>query len=390
MNSEGWETRVKRGRIVLLDDDRAAVRATRRRLAALDHTLLAVIERPANAVAAVETHAPDLLIVNARSVGERVALRIARQVVQRFATPCLLLSTTPQIKPTRATRSTATIVRVRGVQELDNALQIALLRQEVEHEQKHAEALSARADRAEGAIRSTARLVHQLNNLLSAIRCNAFLMQSEADQTSNLSEAARDITIAVERGAHIMTELTGLVRESGPLEPPFALPVPIPRDGSSYPALQTKGRDARATALGRTVLVVDDDQVVHRALTRFLTSRGYRILAARTPAEAIFIAKHEQIAVVITDVIMPEMTGYDLAARIEQMRPGLRVIYMSGYAPSGFTAPGGAVRGSPAPMLQKPFDVEVLVHMLSAALEETEREASAEHVPARIVASNDP
>jgi FixJ family two-component response regulator len=41
-------------------------------------------------------------------------------------------------------------------------------------------------------------------------------------------------------------------------------------------------------------------------------------------------------------------------------------------------------------MLQKPFDVEVLVHMLSAALEETEREASAEHVPARIVASNDP
>jgi CheY-like chemotaxis protein len=229
-----------------------------------------------------------------------------------------------------------------------------------------------------------------LNNLLSAIRCNAFLMQSEADQTSNLSEAARDITIAVERGAHIMAELTGLVRESGPLEPPFALPVPIPREASSYPALQIKGHDARATTLGRTVLVVDDDQVVHRALTRFLTSRGYRILAARTPAEAIFIAQHEQIAVVITDVIMPEMTGYDLAARIEQMRPGLRVIFMSGYAPSGFTAPGGAVRGSPAPMLQKPFDVEVLVHMLSAALEETEREASAEHVPARIVASNDP
>jgi DNA-binding NtrC family response regulator len=382
---------VKRGRIVLLDDDRAAVRAMRRRLAALDHALIAVIERPNGALAAIETHMPDLVLVNARSLGERAALRIARQVVQSLATPCVLLTATAPPKPNRAARAaprTATILRVRGVQDLESALQVGLLQKALEREQKHAATLGARADRAEGAVRSTARLVHQLNNLLSAIRCNAFLMQSDADQSSSLAESARDITTAVERGAHIMAELTNLVRESGPLEPPFALAVPTTRDAPTYPALPAS--EGRGAGLARTVLVVDDDQVVHRALTRFLTSRGYRILAARTPAEALFIAKHEQIAVVITDVIMPEMTGYDLAARIEQLRPGLRVIYMSGYAPSGFTAPGGAVRGSPAPMLQKPFDVEVLVHMLSAALEESEREASSERVPERIVASNDP
>jgi CheY-like chemotaxis protein len=182
-----------------------------------------------------------------------------------------------------------------------------------------------------------------------------------------------------------MNELTGLVRDSGPLEPPYALPVsvPVPDDHAVYPKRAL--RNGQRSEAGTGVLVVDDDPVVHRALTRFLTSRGYRILAARTPGEALFIAKHEQIAVVITDLIMPEMTGYDLVARIEKLQPAVQVIYMSGYAASsvggvtgagnmgnvGSVISGGGAKRTAAPLLQKPFDVEDLVRVLSAALKQT-------------------
>ncbi|HEX4355378.1 MAG TPA: response regulator [Polyangiales bacterium] len=369
---------MKRARIVLLDDDRVAARATQRRLLALEHTLIATVDRPADALTAIERDAPDLLLINARHLGERIATKIARDVSQRFATPCLLQSGTPP-KSKQKTASEPRIHRIHDVQQLNTTIQIALFEVELEREQRHAIEADARAAEAQSAIRNSARLVHQLNNLLSAIRCNAFLMQSETDRNRALSEASRDITIAVERSASIMAELTALVRASGPHDMPLPLPVSLPPE-----PMPTRPARVRISASGsRNVLVVDDDQVVHRALTRFLTRRGYRILAARTPAEALFIARHEQIAVVITDLVMPEMTGYELAARIDRLQPGVRVIYMSGYAPNGSDTPGG----DSAPMLQKPFDVEDLVKALSAALTGRDRDVN-EATPARSAGAN--
>jgi DNA-binding NtrC family response regulator len=364
---------VKCGRILLVDDDRVAARATRRQLETLGHSVLAVIEPSAELSAALDEHAPDLLLVNARRCGERAAMRMAVQAQEQSGTPTILQCSAAQRRTAdrarQASRPTP-VLRATDAQALPGVIQIALYRSLFEREQKRAAEQNTRATEAEAVIRTTVRLVHQLNNMLSAIRCNAFLIQTESQVNPELIEAARDITIAVERGAELMTQVTALAREhsaeAGRLDAQIA---ELLRADDSGKRAASRGRPGRAKSdTQRSVLVVDDDQVVHRAVTRFLTNRGYRILAAASPREALSLAEQEPIDVMITDLIMPEMTGYDLAARIQKLRPGVRVIYMSGYAARPFASGTEPVQASAAPLLQKPFAVETLLHLLSSAL----------------------
>jgi DNA-binding NtrC family response regulator len=384
---------VKCGRILLVDGDRVAARATRRQLEAQGHTLVAIVERPADLLASLEEHAPDLLLVNARSSGERLAARLAAQAYDHAATPTVL-----QCRPAarraaarpRATRD-SDVLRGRDAQGLQAAIQVALYRRLSEREQKRATEQNTRATEAEAVIRTTVRLVHQVNTMLSAIRCNAFLIQMESQAKPELLEAARDITTAVERGAELMTHVTALAREhsaeAGRLDAQIAELICADERSGKKAAVRGRGMRASKGDTRRSVLVVDDDQVVHRAVTRFLTNRGYRILAATSPREALSLAEQQPVDVMITDLIMPEMTGYDLAARIQKLRPGVRVIYMSGYAAGAFASNGGPVQASAAPLLQKPFAVETLIHLLSSAL--GEGEGSAAPIAAGI-ASSDP
>ena len=385
---------MKCGRILLIDDDRMVARATRRQLETLGHTVLAAVEQPADLPSALDEHAPELLVINARRCGERTAVRMAVQANEQVGVPSVLLCSAAQRRTADRGKQAMrhqSVLRASDAQTLPAVIQVALYRSLFEREQKRAAEQNTRATEAEAVIRTTVRLVHQLNNMLSAIRCNAFLIQTESQVNPDLIEAARDITIAVERGAELMTQVTALAREhsaeAGRLDAQIA---ELLRADDSGKRSAARGRPGRAKGDStRSVLVVDDDQVVHRAVTRFLTNRGYRILAAASPREALSLAEQEPIDVLITDLIMPEMTGYDLAARIQKLRPGVRVIYMSGYAARPFASGTEPVQASGAPLLQKPFAVETLLHLLSNAL--GQGEASAVRVAAGAAsASNDP
>ncbi len=86
-------------------------------------------------------------------------------------------------------------------------------------------------------------------------------------------------------------------------------------------------------ARGETILLVEDDPGVRALACRILTAAGYTVLAAQDGAEALRVnASHEgEIALVLTDMVMPEMNGHALAERLTAARPGLRILYMSGY-----------------------------------------------------------
>ena len=384
---------MKCGRILLLDSDRGAARTTRRQLEALGHSLVAVGERPAELVELLAEHKPDILLVNARSYGERAAMRMANQAHDKASVAAILQCAAAQRRAAEREQSLrqTRVLRATNAQSLGLVIQLALYRSLFEREQKRTQEQNTRATEAEAVIRTSVRLVHQLNNMLSAIRCNAFLIQMESQTKPDLIEAACDITTAVERGAELMTQVTALAREhnteAGKLGAQIAELIRADERNGRKP--NARGRGPKPADSRRSVLVVDDDQVVHRAVTRFLTNRGYRILAANSPREALSLAEQEPIDVLITDLIMPEMTGYDLAARVQKLRPGVRVIYMSGYAAGAFASTIGPVQASSAPLLQKPFAVETLLHLLSAAL--GEGEAPAASVAAGIAsASNEP
>jgi CheY-like chemotaxis protein len=104
-----------------------------------------------------------------------------------------------------------------------------------------------------------------------------------------------------------------------------------------------------------TVLVVEDEAAILRLGKRMLERLGFRVLAAKSPTDAIAMAQNhpESIDLLITDVIMPELNGRDLAKRLRKIFPGLKVLFMSGYTANVIVSRG--VLKKDVVLLQKPF-----------------------------------
>ena len=132
----------------------------------------------------------------------------------------------------------------------------------------------------------------------------------------------------------------------------------LPRvDGPPPAPDQDLGLPRRGT---ETVLVAEDDEDVRDLATDTLRMSGYGVLAAASPEEALAIARRHDgvIHLLLTDVVMPGMNGRALADHLLAMRPGLRVLFMSGY-PAGAIAPQGVLE-SETHLLQKPFTPSAL------------------------------
>jgi len=107
-----------------------------------------------------------------------------------------------------------------------------------------------------------------------------------------------------------------------------------------------------------TVLLVEDDAAVRAVSARALAAHGYRVVEAPDGRQALRIAEEEPgVALVITDVVMPVMDGWELARALENRHPRLPVLMVSGYAPRPEALEG--LQGSP-PLLVKPFTPEQL------------------------------
>ena len=109
-----------------------------------------------------------------------------------------------------------------------------------------------------------------------------------------------------------------------------------------------------------TVLVVDDEVAILRMNKTMLENLGYRVLAADTPGEAMRLADAHQgrIALLLSDVIMPEMNGRELSQRLHALSPGMTTLFMSGY-PAEMLA-RRAVLDEGTHFIHKPFSMEAL------------------------------
>ena len=117
-----------------------------------------------------------------------------------------------------------------------------------------------------------------------------------------------------------------------------------------------------------TVLLVEDEDAVRRLMHRFLEREGYQLLEARNAAEAEAIAEvyQESIHVLITDVLMPGMTGPQLDARLKALRPAMKTLFVSGYRHDVIEA-HGLSRGG-LNLLSKPFPAAELVRRVRMLL----------------------
>jgi DNA-binding NtrC family response regulator len=111
-----------------------------------------------------------------------------------------------------------------------------------------------------------------------------------------------------------------------------------------------------------SILVVDDDPAVLRLVAEVLTQSGYLVYPASGPEQALGLFKRytEELGLVVTDVVMPGMSGPDLVDCLHAVRPNLPVLYMSGYANVDIVRDRIAARG--ASLLTKPFLMSALLH----------------------------
>jgi PAS domain S-box-containing protein len=122
------------------------------------------------------------------------------------------------------------------------------------------------------------------------------------------------------------------------------------------------------TTFGLTALIVEDEDALREVTRRLLSRQGYTVITAANGAEAIAAAKSYQgpIDLLLTDVIMPQMLGKEAAGQIQQARPHIRVLYMSGYAQPVLAAEG---RLDPdVLLLDKPFTERELLDKVNATI----------------------
>ncbi len=119
----------------------------------------------------------------------------------------------------------------------------------------------------------------------------------------------------------------------------------------AHPAAATAKCDGRGSEI---VLVVEDDAQVRLITVSMLKSRGYQVLEAATCQDALSLATtYDQIDLLVTDVVMPELSGPELATRIRTVHPSIRVLLVSGYSADAVARHG--VDGAAPSFLQKPF-----------------------------------
>ena len=117
-----------------------------------------------------------------------------------------------------------------------------------------------------------------------------------------------------------------------------------------------------------TIMVVDDDTLIRRMVTRFLEKEGYGVLAARCGERGVecFEEHPNEIELVLTDVLMPNMSGPEMVNRILQQKASVKVLFMTGYgAPLGLPN-----RRQQFGVLMKPFTADVLTRAVRECLDE--------------------
>lgn len=120
------------------------------------------------------------------------------------------------------------------------------------------------------------------------------------------------------------------------------------------------------------VLVVEDEDAVREVVCDALRACGYAVLAAGSAEEALELLRSRagDVHLLLTDVVMANMGGPELARRVRMTRPGVRILYMSGYDAAG-TIRRDRARSSPVPFLEKPFTLDVFTRKVREVLDES-------------------
>src|SRR5258708_10725546 len=174
-----------------------------------------------------------------------------------------------------------------------------------------------------------------------------------------------------------LSTVYGIVKQSGgyiwvysELGKGTTFKVYLPRVKDAVQASPAAEAPVSTTRKGReTILLVEDEPAVRELTQTVLSERGYTVIEALTPEDAERLAGNNaaEIHLLLTDVVMPGMSGHELAKRLTARYPHLRVLYMSGYTYNVIAQDGTLEEG--ISFLQKPFTPQVLTQKVRESLD---------------------
>ncbi|HXA51409.1 MAG TPA: PAS domain S-box protein, partial [Candidatus Acidoferrum sp.] len=171
----------------------------------------------------------------------------------------------------------------------------------------------------------------------------------------------------------IVEQSEGFIEVSSEPGKGAAFHIYLPRVGDVAESVKTPVAVEETKGGSETILVVEDQDDLRRLVVTVLRARGYRVLDASDGHEALRVMAEtaEAIDLLLTDVIMPDITGKQVADQARQSRPGIRVLFMSGYPGEVIARRGVLDRG--VSYLPKPFSVEALTGKVREVLDTTQR-----------------
>lgn len=146
----------------------------------------------------------------------------------------------------------------------------------------------------------------------------------------------------------------------------------LPRIEEPLAEVEKKPAETERIRGSETILIVEDDEMVRRLVCQALRMYGYQVVEAANAGEALLICETHQrsLPLMVTDIVMPQLSGQELAARLAPLHPKMRVIYMSGYTDDAVVRHG--VLNSTTFFLQKPFTPIALVKKVREVLDQQE------------------
>lgn len=206
--------------------------------------------------------------------------------------------------------------------------------------------------------RSSAHMAHEFNNLVSIISLNCDRLLRDLGEDASLAPL---VTVIRNTALRAATTTQAAMAFAYSHQDPLPGVASAGTSPSFVPTVRVTGTSlSQAHPLpGGRVLVVDDEPDALEALEELLTDFGYTVTAYVCPAEALARFEAGQFDVLLTDVIMPEVTGFELAGKATRIDPGLSVILMSGYLPDGRDRP------PEWRFVQKPLEIADLMKVLA-------------------------
>lgn len=218
----------------------------------------------------------------------------------------------------------------------------------------------------------TQGFVDELNKVLLPVLANAELTLEALPCDSPLRSRVRVIKSGARRASDLVRSQLGRASlpakvspfldsaALGPLSPVFGHHADAAAQISPFPGTHRTG--------SATLLVVEDESLMRESMVEFLSRSGYKVLSAASAEEALETSRsHAEIDLVITDVVLPQMSGQQLAGKLTSAYPEMKVLFVSGYSQS-------AVFHRDVPslnraFLQKPFSLPVLAEKVGGVLD---------------------